>query len=686
MKKKIICFLSLLLGLSTLTGCGNNGPLKIELIDGIMPAYVGEEYDFKENIVFQADTTYSLKVFYQNYYESTEHELEVDGFKFTPTELFDLSVVITANRKNESTKRTVNLPVEQRGDAIDELLTIGYASWADDGFIKNLNMNKIYIHDEDSKSSVCVSYNGNNPYIFGGAFFALHNFRCHEFYKDKSWEDTILTFWVYNPTDYNLHFELRIKDNYMNQADIDYGQGGNIHFVAEPLKWSHALIPLRRLGITHTLIEDEHSRNDQINLKVRWDGTPTDEFTPPYNYQFYVDGIDFVPSSDYPEIETRNPDPMDKAVLAQWIDPPLEGEINYKEEYVKDVVEDENITSIKYSFDSKNASSREIQRLNEVGGAILTLCDPNLVNTFSATKENKWDNAIVSFWVYNNSDKNLYYRLRIGDPTQDVDLDWPSKECAETEQVAEPFQWTQIFFSLRHLGIIEPVILREDEATRGYLIVKMRWAGMTQSEFTFDQYIDRVDIVGYDPEIHKDIDTTMPKKPDHIDRLVAQSWSEDCLTKSFAFDEGLYVPECGKSSIKYQFNDNGHSFGEVAVCLNDPNMLKEWTDKYWDSPVIKFWAYSPDKELEIKLRLQIPDLIDIDWYDEGNVDFIIPEDTWTEIKIPLNVYGINFKVYKGTYNNVTRNDEMLIKAEHIGGSIKNDVFYIDGMDIIPNED
>ena len=72
--------------------------------------------------------------------------------------------------------------------------------------------------------------------------------------------------------------------------------------------------------------------------------------------------------------------------------------------------------------------------------------------------------------------------------------------------------------------------------------------------------------------------------------------------------------------------------------------------------------------------------------DEGNVDFTIPAGIWTEIKIPLNVYGIDFKVYKGTYNNVTRNDEMIIKAEHVGGSVINDTFYIDGMDIIPNED
>lgn len=305
MKKGLTLALLSLMASSTLVGC-SNGVLEIELDDAIPSAYVGEEYDFEDIIIKKPGVSYSINAYYQNYMELTEVELPVDGFKFTPVEKYDVSVVVHAKKGGSKVDRTTNVSVSVLGDAIDELLiSDGFSGYGDTGIRKELTTESQWLKD-GGNSAIEVFFNGNNAYTWGCSTFALDNFRLLDEWKDKTQEDGILKFWVYNPTEYNFRFQLRLADEYTNLVNIDWGHSLNIERVAKPGEWTQVLYPLRAMGMDHTYYKNESgTRSDSFVVKVKWDGTPTSKPTPLYSWQMYVDGIDIVPHSDFPEMDTK---------------------------------------------------------------------------------------------------------------------------------------------------------------------------------------------------------------------------------------------------------------------------------------------------------------------------------------------------------------------------------------------
>lgn len=293
-----------------LSSCGDK-ELDIVFHDFIDPAYIGDEYDMLDAIIVEKGVNYSLECYYFNEEIGAEFKVDTNGTKFTPTIKYDISAVITATKKEESITKTKLIKVKQHSDPIDELLASdGICSWADPEIYKELNDDPLYIHGENSRSSLYCTFNGSKQYVYGCGVFSLQNFRFFDYYTDTTWEDAILRMWVYNLNDSDMEWQLRLVDNYIAShfVDIDWGQQMSISQIAKAHEWTEILFPLRKMGITHTLLEnEEQTRKDQFNVKCRLVDAPSGEMEN-YSFRFAVDQIDVVPHGPdyYPEMDTTN--------------------------------------------------------------------------------------------------------------------------------------------------------------------------------------------------------------------------------------------------------------------------------------------------------------------------------------------------------------------------------------------
>ena len=309
MKKTGALFIALSLSL-TLSGCKKtNDNFEIKFNTIVPTAYVDEEYDFSDVLIIDDAVNYHLDVYYFDYYSKTEKTLTVrKNYYFTPLEAFDLSVVITASKGGTTKTKTKTINVSQRLDPIDELLNGGgFSGWADAGFTKEAVTDSQYLKGENSHSGLAVHFAGSNPYRWGGSFLCMNNFRLLPYWDDQSWENAVIHFWVYNPTDYPLEFQLRIFDELTNKVNVDWDMPLNVSQYAVPNDWSEIMFSLRHMGVDHTLYQNEEgTRNDSVTVKVRWGGTPDgqDEL---YSYQFYVDDINITPFSEerFPGLDTK---------------------------------------------------------------------------------------------------------------------------------------------------------------------------------------------------------------------------------------------------------------------------------------------------------------------------------------------------------------------------------------------
>lgn len=292
------------------TGCHNDStPLSIEFDDIVPTAYVGEQYDFTDVLIVQKGVKYNLEVYYQDYNTMQEFSIPVENtFYFTPTQLFDVSVIVNASKGNQKGRRTKHIQVVQKGDPIDELVVTGaYSGYADQGFRKELVTESMYLKSEDSRSAVLANFQGANPYTWGASILALNNFRLLEHWTDQEWNNSVLKFWVYNPSEANAEFQLRIKDYYTGLVDVDWGSGINAPVIARPGQWTLVAFSLLHYGINHTLFTNEDgTRKDELNVKVKWAGAG--DGSELYSFQLYFDDIDVVSYSEeeFPDIDIHN--------------------------------------------------------------------------------------------------------------------------------------------------------------------------------------------------------------------------------------------------------------------------------------------------------------------------------------------------------------------------------------------
>ena len=68
---------------------------------------------------------------------------------------------------------------------------------------------------------VDVTFNGVDPHPWGNTFIALDKEEVQKNFTDQTWKNSILTFWVYNPNEKPIEFQLRIADS-SKGVDMDW--------------------------------------------------------------------------------------------------------------------------------------------------------------------------------------------------------------------------------------------------------------------------------------------------------------------------------------------------------------------------------------------------------------------------------------------------------------------------------
>lgn len=609
MKKTIKTLLFLPLIAGALAGCGDSNSYEIKLND-VPLAYVNEEYDF--SLCFEQNDaySYSINVYYYDLINCVEKTLEVKDFVFTPITKDPISVVINADKKSgkNHVEKTTSVQVSEKGDQIEELLlNSGMSGYCDNGFTKTLNRQSTYIKGSSSKTSILCEYFGNNAWTFGGQILSPNNFRCLSCWKDQNWSNAILRFWVYNTSEKNLEFGLRLKDVLTNTVDIDMGQDGNPTKIAEPGKWTEIIFPLRPLGITHTLYQSEDGkRNDSIVIKVKYHGVPEGEFTPLYSFNFYVDEIDVVPNTDYPGVDTHLPDTLDRVVNTTWYEnDKMKREINFDSNFVKN-----GESSIHFNFFGKT---------NLAGTQGMCLNSPQLVPLW---KDQTWSNAILTFWVYNCSSSNIEIQLLLVDSVREFVIDWNTEYSSC--QVCAPGVWTQVFFSMNRVGVNRP--LYKDSLVKDELNVKFLGKGALDEPFEF--YVDDVNVV---PSVdYPDVDTTRIV-PERIETIL-DGW------ENMAQDTGWQ-----KGTISTEVNE------VCKISYADSATSKKIKFSNWEEKNPDF-AISPQDEFGIE---NLPDIA------KGTLDF--------DVKFSSNITNKNIKIsivddpdvwnfYNGQYEPVALSD------------------------------
>lgn len=310
MKQKLIIVLSALclMTLVFAAGCAPE-PLKAEYGDNIEEAvcFYKEEFDLEPFIKKQDGAKYTVYAEQIDSATLDTVELSVNGFKFTPTLNEEVLVRFTAERNGEKvSSKEIKMFLEVRVDKVVELFN---SSWRDDGFLKEVNLDEKYIRSGRNTSTQVKWFgkeiNDKNRFQY---FATLLGDEITNYYSVTDWTDAVLTFWVYNPTEYEIEFAPIWSHN--GAGIVLYSDARTIK-KAKANGWTEIKYSLRYYGMTENFYYDDEvyfSYTTQVSYGIgydetvsrnrmnqnwwtcRWGGRP--EAGKLFSYNFYIDGFD----------------------------------------------------------------------------------------------------------------------------------------------------------------------------------------------------------------------------------------------------------------------------------------------------------------------------------------------------------------------------------------------------------
>lgn len=288
----------------------DSGALRVNTIRFMPYAYLGESFDLREVLLMEEGVEYSATACYVEVSQDevtkeftvTEGNIEVEDLYFTPPAIAENVITLSAKRGSETASKVIYIPTSIRAEPLDDLYkSSGSLGGSDPGISKSVNIDPLYLKGESSTTSLHVEFNSADPHPWGNLFMSFSSPLAQEHFTDKVWENAIVTFWVYNPNELPIEFQLRIVDETAG-TNLDWNAADGPHKQrAEPGQWTQIFFSLRKLGTTNRLTADKYS-NDMISLKFRYDGYNTEQA---YSFDFYMDDIDVVDASMYPDIDTK---------------------------------------------------------------------------------------------------------------------------------------------------------------------------------------------------------------------------------------------------------------------------------------------------------------------------------------------------------------------------------------------
>ena len=304
-----------LLMLFGMIGCSTenkatDGVLQVNTVEILPYAYINEEFDLRDVILMEDGVKYSAQVCYIKMtvdpatkdYTTEEVVLPVEDLRFTPTEIEENVVTITAKRGKETASKVIYIGTTVRAEPLDALYSSnGKLGTTDPGITKSVNIDPMYLKGENSTTSLHVSFNSVDPHAWGNSFMDLSAPEAQEYFTDQIWENAIVTFWVYNPNELAIEFQFYVVDS-VGGVTRDWNTADGPHKqIAQPGQWTQLFFSMRKLGVTSRLTKNQYT-TDTLKLKFRYDGYNTEES---YAMDFYMDDLDVVDASMYPQIDTK---------------------------------------------------------------------------------------------------------------------------------------------------------------------------------------------------------------------------------------------------------------------------------------------------------------------------------------------------------------------------------------------
>ena len=228
MKKILPLILLVLLVGAVFAGCNEEpvavsqqDPLRISAVPVIPYAYINEQFDLREVIVIEDGVEYSATAYFVKMtvdsqtkeYSYQVTDLPVENLCFTPIEVEESVIKVSAKRGSETTSKVIYIPTTVRAEPLDGLFSSsGKLGGADPGVNKNVNIDPMFLKGEGSTTSLHVSFNSVDMHAYGNRFLEMHGEAAQEYFTDQTWENAIVTFWVYNPNELPIEFQFYIVD------------------------------------------------------------------------------------------------------------------------------------------------------------------------------------------------------------------------------------------------------------------------------------------------------------------------------------------------------------------------------------------------------------------------------------------------------------------------------------------
>lgn len=286
--------------------------LQINTIKFMPMAYLDESFDLRDVLLMEEGVEYSATGCYVEVKQDettkeftiSETALEVVDLCFTPKAIAENVITLTAKRGNETAQKVIYIATTIHAEPLDDLYkSSGELGGSDPGISKSVNIDPLYLQGENSTTSLHVEWSSMDPHPWGNLFLNFSSPLAQEHFTDQKWENAIVTFWVYNPNELPIEFQFRLVDE-QSGANLDWsGADGPHKMRAEPGQWTQLFCSLRKVGGTTRRLTADKYTNDMLTLKFRYDGYSTTEA---YSFDFYMDNIDVVDASMYPEIDTKN--------------------------------------------------------------------------------------------------------------------------------------------------------------------------------------------------------------------------------------------------------------------------------------------------------------------------------------------------------------------------------------------
>ena len=309
-KKMLLCGFLLLLAVLVFAGCHQEPaqPLTLTLFNSSAECEIGEKFDLSRLHFSEEGVSYSYSASYVDPATMLTVELPLSESNMIRQDFpADVHVVISAFRGEEVATETVDITITYEADAVDRFLVSGgKAGYSDPGVYKWLSFDPAFLRQEGGTTSVKVCMEqGADPE--GKTVLDLCHYSLTPYYTARTWGDSVVAFWVYNPSEKPIEFRLNLLDA---NAKINIGWNSEANDQvqwAQPGQWTQLLFSLKKFGVTGILYMDEDlTRNDilEVQAKAAVEGP----------CEFYIDGADIIPahmlSDAYPGASTP-PQPLD---------------------------------------------------------------------------------------------------------------------------------------------------------------------------------------------------------------------------------------------------------------------------------------------------------------------------------------------------------------------------------------